>query len=372
MSLLSFFSGRSKLRFKYLHPLNPELHKEIINPRPVLIEEVVDDLLDGTPVVISAPKLTGKTTFLFLVARALQSNSDEFYPIYIDLQGIEPDTTKGVAAEILNGLREYARQIDDGEQLVVPEESDLQLVIEAALSSRFGRVVLLFDGIDGIARETGLQLLKLLKAAISRTVLRSGEIACPFMVAGALDLLLDGHSAAMDFARVLYLEDFTKAEVRELLARVGKGVFFDDAIERVHEFSGGHPQLVQHLSAIAHQLMTKEQRKTIDAHDIQRAADSLVEQNTPLFSSTFQRMDAQGIHRGDVERLSAGDVPFTRLRREVLIAEQVGIIKGVDGVCRIRNPLIRRVLDHWEPRVVESKQPQVVLGPAADKPDAPA
>lgn len=344
MSLLSFFTGKSRPTFKYLHPLNPELHKELIVPRRTTVEAAVDDLLDSTPICISAPRLSGKTTLLFLVAAELKQRASEWTPLFVDLQGIEPDSTAGVAREILLMLREYARGIEGGDQLSVPEESDLQVVFEAVLGGDFGRILLLLDGVDAIASETTVSAIKLLKAAISRTVLKRGEIVCPFVLTGALDLALRGQSNALNFARTIYLEDFSATEVSDLCQRVSRNAFFDDALAAIHRLSGGHPRLVQHLAALALQRMAKEERKSVDRHDVENAAKRLIEQNDHLFATTLELLDRHDVSREFLDKVQSEEVPFTRLRADVLTAEQVGIIRGENGTCRLRNPLFADLL----------------------------
>ena len=370
MSLLSFFTGRSRTTFKYLHPLNPELHREILIGRRSTVEAAVDDLLDNTPICISAPRLSGKTTMLFLVAAELRQRASEWSPLFVDLQGIEPDSTAGVAREILLMLREYAKGIEGGSQLSIPEESDLQVVFEAVLGGDFGRIVLLLDGVDAIDTETTVSAVKLLKAAISRTVLK---LVCPFVLTGALDLALRGQSNALNVARTIYLEDFSATEVSELLQRVSRNAFFEDAAAAVHRLSGGHPRLVQHLAALAYARMNKEERKSVDRHDVEQAAKRLIEQNDHLFATTLELLERHGVTREFLDKVQSEDVPFTRLRADVLTAEQVGIIRGEAGVCRLRNPLFADLLNVVGPRQPKPapKEPTAPHKPAAPKEPTP-
>jgi hypothetical protein len=124
-------------------------------------------------------------------------------------------------------------------------------------------------------------------------------------------------------------------------------LYLENAVPELNKQSGGHPQLTQHLASKALERIRKADRKTFDAQDIQKAGEDLLAENDHLFTTIFQMIDQYRIPRIFIKQVSDGNMKFTRLKRDILRAEQIGIIKNEGGMCRLRSPLIAKALDYY-------------------------
>ncbi len=269
---------RHRRRFNVVGPCHSELHYML--PASERLVEVPERVARGEYVVVHAPRLHGRTTWLRGLAAGLAENGSwAVVRASCQLKG----GTEGAACEraLLEAIAQAA-----GEQLPAalrpppwPPSYDVRFmgVVLSAWARACPRpLVLLLDDVDLLPREARARLFAQLRATYE-----ARPRAAPWSVvfcgsdevrASALDLF------DVEGATALRLPDFTTPQVAALAAQHTEETgqpFQDEAVTQIAAISGGHPWVVNVLAREVVEKLRPPLRQPITGAHVLAAAERL-------------------------------------------------------------------------------------------------
>lgn len=228
----------------------------------------------GDYFVLHAPRQSGKTTFLRHFAKALTAEGT-FCALYMSCEVAEACGDDARAAQeviVRRLLQEAGKQLPEELRPALPTdyraEAVLTEVIKAWCERCPRKVVLFLDEIDAVRGQSLIAVLRQLRAMFP-----DRPISAPWsvMLCGLRDVREYKTASGGDGERLgtaspfnvkvasLTFSNFTEAEVRDLLlqhtAETGQP-FDEEAIQRITEYAGGQPWLV---NAIAREIVEEMQ-----------------------------------------------------------------------------------------------------------------
>jgi hypothetical protein len=332
----------------------------------------------GDYFVLHAPRQSGKTTFLRHFARALTAEG-AYAALYLSCEAAEACGDDGVAAQeviVRELVAEAASQLDPS---LRPPAFDPASKSERLLTDLISawcracprRVVLLLDEIDAVRGQSLISVLRQLRAGFPK---RPTEAPWSVMLCGLRDVREYKTASGGDGGRLgtaspfnvkvesLTFSTFTDDEVRGLLLQhtAETGQAFDDAaIQRVTEYAGGQPWLV---NALAREIVDKMQVVgPITADDVATAKERLVLARATHLDSLVSKLSEDRVRRV-IQPILAGEMgPMdTVFDDDVAYVLDLGLVK--DKPLRIANPIYTEVVA----RVLSAgAQHQVVADPRA-------
>lgn len=148
-------------------------------------------------------------------------------------------------------------------------------------------------------------------------------------------------------AESLTLASFTAQEVAALYAQhteeTGQ-VFTGEALERAFELTRGQPWLV---NALANQIVKKlvpDRGTPIEAGDVDRAAEILIERRDTHLDSLIKRLRESRVERGISPILEGELVLGNRLDDDISYAKDLGLVASYSGHLEIANPIYHEVI----------------------------
>lgn len=315
--------------FQFTRPITDP---EAAMPQERALDSVLSALRRRECVCVLAPRQTGKTTFLAQLSRQVDS-------LYVDQEGRHPEDLRGLIQDVLesSGVR-------------LPENSAPVEVLLRKLAEDSQRVVLVDEllGLKSVAVSflEAVRVHYMTSPAYRRAVL-------PLVVSGSIDLAdltlgADSVNSPLNFATAVYLDDIPWQDVAAFV-RPRAPQFSETAIQKICEYSNGHPFLVQFLCNHLYTLTQQEVEKQIA--DVASLVDaSGVDRSVNVQSMVGGLFNSEKRPRGVIEILKSvldGErVPFTLsspLIRQLRLEH--GCIRDDGGLCAIRNPIYRLVLE---------------------------
>jgi AAA+ ATPase superfamily predicted ATPase len=236
------------------------------------LTELRDEVLSGKSIVLYSPRRLGKSSLLKELFRRIK---DEAIPAYVKLYGIESkQALAGKIAESIvtsaytkiDRMKEALRFLKElRPNLILTADGEVKLEIgrrittrgleevldlpERMAEKRRMRIVVAFDEFQEISLLNGIELEKLMKAKFEE------HKYAAYVFAGSKRHLLheifaDEGRPLFKFARPMELGNIPKDEFSKFISRKFEGTggdIADEVIDRVFEFTGGHPYFTQQL-----------------------------------------------------------------------------------------------------------------------------
>lgn len=361
--------------FNTAGPCNPEWHY-MLPPERRLPD--VRKLIDRVQYfVLHAPRQTGKTTVVSLLARSLTAEG-RYVAVYASCesgQAAGGDLERGLNA-VLENLENEAESLPPElrpEPLADFRETGAETRLLRYLSrwcERVDRPVVLFlDEIDALRDDTLLSVLRQLRSGYSS---RPGRFPQSVALIGLRDVRdyririrtetesLGTSSPFNIKVESLTLRNFTKEEVSELYAQhtaeTGQ-VFTPEAVDLAFALTQGQPWLV---NALARQIVEKEvpdPAHPVEAPHVERAKEALIERRDTHLDSLVDRLREPRVRR-IIEPILAGELlnPDV-LDDDVQFVKDLGLVtSGLRGL-QIANPIYREVIPRALAWVVQESLP---------------
>jgi len=314
----------------------------------------------GDYFVLHAPRQSGKTTFLRHFARALTAEGT-FCALYMSCEAAEACGDDARAAQeviVRELLREASAQFGPelGPAQEPPDyasESVFSDVLSAWCKRCPRKVVLFLDEIDAVRGQSLIAVLRQLRAGFPK---RPNEAPWSVMLCGLRDVREYKTASGGDGERLgtaspfnvkvasLTFSNFTEEEVRGLLlqhtAETGQA-FEGEAIQRITEYGGGQPWLV---NALAREVVEDMQVEgVIAASHVQAAKERLILARATHLDSLVSKLSEPRVRRV-IQPILAGetvamDDVFDDDLRYVL---DLGLVKSPP--LRMANPIYTEVV----------------------------
>lgn len=313
----------------------PVTDADAVIPRGTALEAVNLYLSRNEYVSVLAPRQSGKTTFLASLGQ-LHNNY-----VYVDFAGFQCDRLRDVVHRLGSeaGLENGAA----GTGL-------LGECLDAVMRSR--KVVFLLDEVCAMGR-VAVEFFRALRAYHGARVVGKRPFHL-FVVADSIDpfeITLRDNSVISPYniAHEVYLEDFSREEVRSFVRRLSRGRIPGACMDRVFEYTQGQPYLMQFLCSHLYGLPAAVARK--QAGELATLmAGSRVDKSANV-QTLLRRIEASPADsRPEMQVLAsllAGkDEPFNLLKEAVKkLYLEYGCIRNERDCCVIRNPIYRWVLE---------------------------
>jgi energy-coupling factor transporter ATP-binding protein EcfA2 len=306
------------------------------------IDEVTTALFRGEYVSVLAPQQSGKSTFL----KQLQKRIEERHQTKTVYIGFEENTYKGGIKEVVT---EFSQRVNTATS---SSPSSSTAVVDSNLvdflnSTTPKPLVFLVDELPS-PEDTAFRFLCEVRAYYNENS-KSRHL---FVFAGPIDLAefsqaQNSFVSPFNIARTIYLKDFQEEQIKTWVTKlVGDGFFSDLVIQKVFEYTGGQPFLVQFLYSYLHSLPTNEARETKLANLVTLIQDSQVE-NTPNIKTMVDKVLDTREWRDLLGRiLENPQIPFTTSNKIVRNLYLNGCIReNRDGYCQLRNPIYAKIFE---------------------------
>ncbi len=344
----------------------PDQHYVV--PRTVEIADFINRVKAGRYVVLFAPRQTGKTTFFRFAMDALTKQDPTYFPIQLDFQ-----TMRAAAPAVFYERLYYMlqRQIQSVFQKRggTPSEALLQFLENTTLTdhfsmevffeefgnlldsdahqgvSAFKKVVLLIDEFDGIPQSVLSDFLYTL-----RQIYLSDEMQCPHSVGivgvrSIAQLDYDRSISPFNIQDEFHLPNFSLEQVTALFSQYTQEVgqpFTPEVIVSIHKQTAGQPFLVNRFAQILTEELDVPKTETLTMAHFAKAHAQLLEENNTNLTHLVTNLRRDRHFAALLMQIMASEegVPFNI--RDERISELVTygvIVKGVDNLCEILNPI---------------------------------
>ena len=346
--------------FNTTGPCNADKHY-MINPLAGR-EEVFTHIDQEHYFVIHAPRQSGKTTLLEVLAKKLTLEG-KYCALRVSCEIGQPfgDDFDGAEKALLDRIRQVA-DIMLPKELVPPAvwpESAPGSRIGAALSAWAKAcprpLVLLFDEIDALVDKTLESVLRQLRDGFSY---RPAAFPQSIVLCGLRDVrdykIASGGSPRLGTAspfnvkvESLRLRSFEEAEVKELYlqhtAETGQQ-FTAEALAKAFELTGGQPWLVNALAREVVEKIKVPVAETITAEHFEQAAQRLILARATHLDSLSSKLNEDRVRRV-LAPILAGSIFLgdSAYNDDVLYVRDLGLIAPKDPI-RVSNPIYKEVI----------------------------
>jgi hypothetical protein len=346
-------------RFNTAGPCLPDLHYMIPAERrlpeaPGLVEQL-------GYFVVHAPRQTGKTTALRVLARQLTA-SGRYAALHFSCEEGEAagDHYGSAQRAVLRTLALFA-QIELPPELRPPpfnlegDEGLLLTNLSAWAQSCPRPLVLFFDEIDALRGQSLLSVLRQLRAGFSQ---RPAAFPSSVVLCGLRDVRDYKAASGGDPSRLgtaspfnikvesLRLGDFSQEEVRELYAQYTAETgqpFNEQALARAFELTQGQPWLVNALAREIAEKMAVPVKEPITAEHVEQAKERLILDRATHLDSLMARLNEPRVRRV-LEPLLAGTVTASdTYQDDVQYVRDLGLC-APNNPLRVANPIYREVI----------------------------
>jgi hypothetical protein len=264
----------------------PVLVEGMFFGRQKLLARILN-VLHHNSLMITGERRIGKTTFLYHLKKALESDQAldyRFFPVFTDLQGVsEEDFFHSVMADVVEGLDlssevraslRFRREADSYEGRDFSH--DLQRVIEElkTRTSKRVKLALLIDEVD-VLNEFSERINQRLRGIFMKTF--SEHLVAVMSGVGIRRIWTSEGSPWYNFFDEIELSAFTREEAEALVKAPVAGVFRyePEAVEAILALSRLKPYVIQKLCIHAVNHMLEQRRSTITRDDVDAATEVL-------------------------------------------------------------------------------------------------
>lgn len=342
--------------------------------------------------VVHAPRQTGKTTALKALVREINAKGD-MVAVYCTLETLQN------AKDVENAMPKLKRLLlrsagavpslafsDGGEEGLDVREQRQGWVVTAVsdtltdLCRRAGKpLVVFFDEADCLVGDVLISFLRQLRDGY----VNRDEIPFPVSIAlvGMLDVRdykaqvrSDGESLGQIspfniISKDMLLRNFTADEVVALYAQHTEAtgqVFASGVLEKVMEFTGGQPWLVNALAReCVEEVHGFRYGETVTVDDIEAAKETIIRRRDTHVDSLMERLREPRIRRIMEPVIFGGQLSGTSVNDEdYRFAQDIGLLKEVNGALVPSNRMYAEIIGRYLSRDDQVRMMQSV-------PDAP-
>ena len=344
----------------------PDQHYVV--PRTAEIADLINRVKAGRYVVLFAPRQTGKTTFFRFAMDTLTTEDPTYFPIQLDFQTMR-SATPAVFYERLYYLLQRQIQSVFQKRGGTPSEALLQFLENTTLTDHFSlevffeefgslldsdahkkvppfkKVVLLIDEFDGIPQAVLSDFLYTL-----RQIYLSDEMQCPHSVGivgvrSIAQLDYDRSISPFNIQDEFHLPNFSLEQVTALFSQYTQEVgqpFTPEVIASIHKQTAGQPFLVNRFAQILTEELDVPKTETLTMAHFAKAHAQLLEENNTNLTHLVTNLRRDRRFETLLMQITALEegVPFNiRDERISELATYGVIVKGVDNLCEILNPI---------------------------------
>ena len=325
----------------------------------------VDSLIDeGKYFVIHASRQSGKTTFLNDMVDKINEIGD-YYAIYVSLETVQGVEDVGTGIKYIYDRLEYAFELADlfnydafVKNVRIDEHANLIERYLMKLSLSLDKpLILFFDEADCLHYNVLIPFLRQLRSGYINRARHSFIHSLALVGMRRIrdykadvrpDSNTSGTSSPFNISAGNYtLHNFTLEEVTQLYnqhtAATGQ-IFEEEAIERAHYYSGGHPWLV---NAIARECVegihNKDFTQNITVENIESAVQILIKRRDTHFDSLLERLKEERVMRV-VEPIIQGGEIVEYESDDFQYVMDLGLLKNHKGEVKPANPMYKEVI----------------------------
>ncbi len=328
------------------------------------VEQLIEQELYFT---LHAPRQTGKTTYLYALARKLNAEGKRIaLVVSFERAGVASMTLDTANNTVINAIYNSSTiQLEEKYQPVNPSGKnfpDLHNYLKAWCHSQEKPIVLFIDEIDALLDDVLISILRQLREGYQG---RPKHFPSSIALVGLRDIreykvkIREEHKSlgtASPFnvkSESIFLNNFSRQEVYELLeqhTRETGQVFSEEIKDEIYRLSNGQPWLV---NALARQIVSKilkdDYSKEIKLDIVSEAKNQLILRRDTHLDSLVDKLREDRIKR-IVQAIIIGDnLPFDIYDDDIVYARDLGIVTQT-APLRFSNPIYAEIV----PRVMAS------------------
>ena len=329
------------------------------------LEEVEVLIKEELYFAIHAPRQTGKTTYLYALARKL--NAEENYIALV--VSFEQAGYSSITVEKANELliaRLYQGAVEQLPENHRPENPELKkyLNIKHYLNSwcenQEKPIVLFIDEIDALLDDVFVSVLRQLRDGYQS---RPEHFPASVVLVGLRDVReykgkirkeIESYGTGSPFnikSDSLFLANFTKEEVFQLLDRHGKEtgqVFPDDVKYEIFRLGSGQPWLTNALARqIVFKILKYDFSREITMEMTAKAKQQLILRRDTHLENLVERLEEERVKRIVQAIINGENIVFDMMSNDIAYVRDLGLIKRTDPL-KFANPIYAEII----PRVM--------------------
>ena len=344
--------------FNTAGPVNPADHYLIPPLSRIDPDEVLGLVRDKKYFVLHAPRQTGKTSALLVLAEVL--NERGYHCVYVTVETARTardDVARAVRVVLAALAKAASSTLGDRFLQGVWAEALAEVGPDLALGEALSRwaeaaprpLVLLIDEIDTLVGDSLLSVLQQLRAGYPD---RPGRFPQSVVLCGLRDVRdyrVGASGSPFNIAaKSLRLGDFSRAETLALLgqhtAETGQA-FAPEALEAVWTQTCGQPWLVNALAygaCFENKALRADRSRTVTAADVAAVREQLIVDRVTHLDYLADKLREERVRRV-IEPMLTGADRYAFTDRDVGYARDLGLL-AQDAPVRIANPIYAEVL----------------------------
>lgn len=326
-------------------------------PREALLEKVTELIKKGNYVALIGPRKIGKTTLLHQLA-AKHKDENKALHLWFDLTSNDLGDKKDLYKWLYDRIKHL---VGLGQEFQISEEhtqwndqrSDKQNLTELLKylepqNPNIQRIVLQFDEVEGVPDLLDFFHFwnKIFNDVKEETRLKKFSV----IIAGSFlsERLRTAPDSHFNIAKPVKIEDFSEQELQKYWELVkntwGGPIEIPQTVqEEIHEFVGGHPQLLRETRDILYRIISPHDgTPTITSDNLTAAFNELLETSDLIGTLDQDVSNDLELETLILNILNDKEEEFLKYRRFSLTG--AGAIIRKDNICAIRNKLYEKVL----------------------------
>ncbi|MGE5339852.1 MAG: AAA family ATPase [Candidatus Omnitrophota bacterium] len=323
---------------------------------------------------LHAPRQTGKTTYLYALARKLNAESTYIaLVVSFERAGVASMSLATANETVINAI--YNSSIAQLEKKYQPQNpegkkfTDLYNYLKAWCKNQKKPIVLFIDEIDALLDDVLISILRQLRDGYQA---RPKHFPSSVVLVGLRDVRdykihiredRQSYGAASPFnvkAVSLFLKNFTREEVFELLdqhTRETGQIFSVEVKDEIFRLSNGQPWLV---NALANRIVLKnDYSKKITLDIVTEAKNQLILQRDTHLDSLVDKLRETRVKK-IIEAIINGDVlPFDIYDDDILYVRDLGIVAQTDPL-KFANPIYAEIIPRIMGATFQSSIPEEI------------
>jgi hypothetical protein len=372
----------SMRKFNITGKIIPEKHYYVdLTPQ---IRKLMALANDGTYFVINRPRQFGKTTLLDFFARRLQASKD-YAPALLSFESFvqRTDITE------IEFYTEVSELIAKELNRVITISSENQHIATTIINTRRNffnwlggicerlsqKLVLLIDEIDAVPETSAIGFL----AGLREMYLARDRAPAPYSVclAGVHDIKnlkaryrdetqSIGSTSPFNIAIDYELPAFSRKNIRQYFMQHTADTaqpFDEEAIDRVHHVTGGHPWLVSMLAKLLVENIVQKRKRRIQLEHVETAIQKLLASRNPNFESLFKNARNPQFFPVVLDLLKGQRSRYNIQRDDIDLGVKYGIFAEKGGQLVIANLIyVQALFQHFEEDIKDSEVGEIVAG----------
>lgn len=280
--------------------------------------QIIFDTLNNVPrgqkqdMVVMGPRRIGKSSLLYRLIDLLSANED-FVPVYIDLQNIQPKKIRILFLKILQRIQDGYKQknlltelpsFDTLKSVDIPPDlefltfdEDLSRLNEAITTRNLPRLILIFDEVESLTEFGGISILEGFRSLIQTLGY------CIFVVAGSdrlYELTTDYTSPFYNIFKTIRVRALSTKTAKLLITEPAKtvGLIYPSAeIDRILHYTGNNPFFIQAMGHYLVESLNQRGRYLIQTDDVDKIAKQMIDNLSSQFNNLWRnfKITEQGL-----------------------------------------------------------------------------